>query len=548
MLFPVDHFWLYVVAPGIGALALFCLLISICCLRRKKRSKTSGSSNTSNRSINSPNISLGGGGSRRAGGGSRTGTLELSSLLPRKSSATRATEYSISSIRFLEELGEGAFGKVYRGELVMPQGAVIPIAIKTLKEDATSKTRNDFQREADLMTDLQHPNIVCLLGVCFRDEPLSMLFEFMSEGDLHEFLISHSPRSDIPQNHPTGGHGKKVLDLNDFLHISTQIAAGMEYLSSHHYVHRDLAARNCLVGDHLTVKISDFGLSRDIYASDYYRVQSKSLLPVRWMPPESILYGKFTSESDIWSFGVVLWEVFSFGHQPYYGYSNQEVIDMIRSRHLLPCPEDCPPHIYSLMVETWHELPNKRPSFAELHTRLRNWKAVYSNPSSAIPSNTSGDSQSMKSGTSSSQHHNFGHHSRPPHFPPPPMGQSQMGNRLTGSPYPVTQPNTPNIPISTHYSSQPIKGATPTGQALHVNIPAPPVGHNFTNMNHHHIQQHFFSNQPTASPQTGTPFILNQHHFTGPAGTNEPQHFSRPNSSAAGPNRNGPNGNYRGYH
>lgn len=536
-LFSVDHFWLYVVAPGIGAISLFCLLISICCLRWKKRAKTA--SNASSRSINSPNISLAG--SRRAGGGSRTGTLELSSLLPRKSSATRATEYSISSIRFLEELGEGAFGKVYRGELVMPQGAVIPIAIKTLKEDATNRTRSDFQREADLMTDLQHPNIVCLLGVCFRDEPLSMLFEFMSEGDLHEFLISQSPRSDIPVSHNSshGVHGKKSLDLNDFLHISTQIAAGMEYLSSHHYVHRDLAARNCLVGDHLTVKISDFGLSRDIYASDYYRVQSKSLLPVRWMPPESILYGKFTSESDIWSFGVVLWEVFSYGHQPYYGYSNQEVIEMIRSRHLLPCPEDCPPHIYSLMVETWHELPNKRPSFAELHTRLRNWKAVYSNPSSAIQSNMSGDTQSMISGNSSSQHYNFGRNPRAPtNLPPPPMGPSQQ--------HPNQAPNI--IPLSSHYSSQPIKGATPTGQPLHVNIPAPPVGHNFTNMNHHHIQQHFFSNQPTASPQTGTAFILNQHHFAGSSNGKDPQQFTRPNSSAANSNRNGPNGNYRGYH
>ena len=241
-------------------------------------------------------------------GNGPNGSVELSSLLPRK--AQRAIEYSLSSIRFIEELGEGAFGKVYRGELVMPQGAVLPIAIKTLKEDATNKTKGDFQREADLMADLQHPNIVCLLGVCFREEPMSMLFEFMSEGDLHEFLLKHSPRTDMPP--PPNALVRKVLDIQDFLHISTQIAAGMEYLSNHHYVHRDLAARNCLVGDHLTVKISDFGLSRDIYAADYYRVQSKSLLPVRWMPPESILYGKFTSESDVWSFGVVLWEVINF--------------------------------------------------------------------------------------------------------------------------------------------------------------------------------------------------------------------------------------------
>jgi len=143
----------------------------------------------------------------------------------------------------------------------------------------------------------------------------------------------------------------------------------MEYLASHHYVHRDLAARNCLVGDNLSVKISDFGLSRDVYAADYYRIQSKSLLPVRWMPPEGILYGKFTTASDVWSFGVVLWEIYSYGLQPYYGYSNQEVIEMIRSRQLLPCPEDCPSRMYAFMVECWHEVPTRRPSFAEIHSR-----------------------------------------------------------------------------------------------------------------------------------------------------------------------------------
>lgn len=105
------------------------------------------------------------------------------------------------------------------------------------------------------------------------------------------------------------------------------------------------------------------------YFCFFFRVQSKSLLPVRWMPPESILYGKFTTESDVWSYGVVLWEIYSYGLQPYYGYNNQEVIDMIRSRQLLPCPEDCPSRVYSLMVECWHEVPSRRPHFPELHAR-----------------------------------------------------------------------------------------------------------------------------------------------------------------------------------
>lgn len=187
----------------------------------------------------------------------------------------------MQSIRFAQELGEGAFGKVYRGELLMTNGGplVVPIAIKTLKENSSMKTKQDFRREADLMAELQHPNIVCLLGVCFGEEPMCMLFEYMRKGDLHEYLVQHGPGNFV--NGDSSVDPNEMLELQDCLHMATQIAAGMEYLANHHYVHRDLAARNCLVGEHLTVKISDFGLSRDIYSSDYYRVQSKSLLPVR---------------------------------------------------------------------------------------------------------------------------------------------------------------------------------------------------------------------------------------------------------------------------
>ncbi|XP_048480663.1 tyrosine-protein kinase transmembrane receptor Ror [Plutella xylostella] len=278
----------------------------------------------------------------------------------RGNGALRVPQYSLSQIKFLEELGEGAFGKVYKGALKM-NGETQYVAVKALKENASAKTQSDFRREIDLISELRHDNIVCIVGVALREEPLCMLFEFMARGDLHEFLMGRAPPA---------GKGLPALRL---LNISYNIAAGMHYLASHHYVHRDLAARNCLVSDDFVVKISDFGLSRDIYSSDYYRVQSKSLLPVRWMPPESILYGKFTTESDIWSYGVVLWEIYSYGLQPYYGYSNQEVISMVRGGELLAPPAACPRAVYALMRECWGHAPPRRPKFDEIVARLQSW-------------------------------------------------------------------------------------------------------------------------------------------------------------------------------
>lgn len=236
----------------------------------------------------------------------------------RGNAAVRVPQYRLHHVKFVEELGEGAFGKVYKGELTQPNGEKIFVAVKALKENASVKTQADFRREIELISDLKHDNIVCILGVVLKEEPLCMLFEYMAQGDLHEFLIANAPIDTNNMCTPSSSVASTTsngLSQLQFLHISMQICDGMEYLASHHYVHRDLAARNCLVGDELTVKISDFGLSRDIYSSDYYRVQSKSLLPVRWMPSESILYGKFTTESDVWSFGVVLWEIYSYGLQ-----------------------------------------------------------------------------------------------------------------------------------------------------------------------------------------------------------------------------------------
>ncbi|XP_015211159.1 inactive tyrosine-protein kinase transmembrane receptor ROR1 [Lepisosteus oculatus] len=300
---------------------------------------------------------------------------------------SKAKELPLSAVRFMEELGECTFGKIYKGHLYLPgMDHAQLVAIKTLKDYSNPQLWGEFQQEASLMSELHHHNMVCLLGVVTQEQPICMLFEFLNQGDLHEFLIMRSPHSDVGCSSDEDGTVRSSLDHGDFLHVAIQIAAGMEYLASHFFVHKDLAARNILVGEQLQVKISDLGLSREIYASDYYRVQPKSLLPIRWMPPEAIVYGKFSTDSDIWSFGVVLWEIFSFGLQPYYGFSNQEVIEMVRKRQLLPCPEDCPPRMYGLMTECWQENPSRRPRFKDIHTRMRTWEGISSHASSTTPS------------------------------------------------------------------------------------------------------------------------------------------------------------------
>ncbi|XP_042191305.1 inactive tyrosine-protein kinase transmembrane receptor ROR1 [Callorhinchus milii] len=340
---------------------------------------------------------------------------------------SKAKELPLSAVRFMEELGECAFGKIYKGHLYLPgmEHAQL-LAIKTLKEYGNPQLWADFQQEASLMAELHHPNVVCLLGVVTQEQPVCLLFEYLSLGDLHEFLIMRSPHSDIGCSSDEDGTVRSGLDHADFLHISIQIAAGMDYLAGRYFVHKDLAARNIIVGEQLRVKISDLGLSREIYAADYFRVQNKSLLPIRWMPPEAILYGKFSTDSDVWSFGVVLWEIFSFGLQPYYGFSNQEVIEMVRKRQVLPCPEDCPPRMYELMAETWHEMPARRPHFKDLHARLRSWEGLSSHTSSTTPSG--GNATTQTTSLSASPVSNLSAARFPVHiYQPTGLTQTQVG-------------------------------------------------------------------------------------------------------------------------
>eukprot|EP00063_Salmo_salar_P041372 XP_014016207.1 PREDICTED: BDNF/NT-3 growth factors receptor-like isoform X2 [Salmo salar] len=269
------------------------------------------------------------------------------------------------------ELGEGAFGKVFLAECynLSPELDKILVAVKTLKE-ASENARKDFHREAELLTNLQHEHIVTFYGVCVESDPLIMVFEYMKHGDLNKFLRAHGPDSvmmgDGPTNRPV------ELTQSQMLHIAQQIAAGMVYLASQHFVHRDLATRNCLVGENLLVKIGDFGMSRDVYSTDYYRVGGHTMLPIRWMPPESIMYRKFTTESDVWSLGVVLWEIFTYGKQPWYQLSNNEVIECITQGRVLQRPRTCPKEVYDLMLGCWQREPHMRHHIKEIHSLLLN--------------------------------------------------------------------------------------------------------------------------------------------------------------------------------
>ncbi|CAH1130539.1 unnamed protein product [Ceutorhynchus assimilis] len=269
------------------------------------------------------------------------------------------------TLKFLNELGEGCFGKVFKGELLRDTDNKLDIvAIKVLKESATKEAEEDFFREVDIMSTFQHPNILSFVGVVLREgtscgtiNPM-MVFEYMEHGDLAEVLRSQHRMS---SGSSTGN--SPVLSAADLLSVALQIACGMEYLAAQRFVHRDLACRNCLVAEGPVVKIADFGMSRDVYTCDYYKIGGSRLLPVRWMSPESVVYGRFTLESDIWSYGVILWEIYSFGKQPYYGHSNEEVVKLILDGIMLIPPEDCPALICELMKNCWKTEPKHRATF-----------------------------------------------------------------------------------------------------------------------------------------------------------------------------------------
>ncbi|XP_013386486.1 leukocyte tyrosine kinase receptor isoform X2 [Lingula anatina] len=268
-------------------------------------------------------------------------------------------------LKLVRALGQGAFGEVYQGNLSNASRGSrdIPVAVKTLPSLCTDQAEMDFLMEAMIMSKFHHPNIVRFIGVCFDKHPRFIVLELLEGGDLKTFLREARPK----QN-----EAPKVSML-DLLKLAIDVAKGCHHLEEHHFIHRDIAARNCLLTSKdadRVAKIADFGMARDIYRADYYRKGGKAMLPVKWMPPEAFLDGIFTSKTDVWSFGILLWELFSLGYMPYTGRGNQDVMQLVTSGGRMDPPENCPPSVYAIMVQCWHGVPEMRPNFESIIHQL----------------------------------------------------------------------------------------------------------------------------------------------------------------------------------
>uniref|UniRef100_A0A6Q2XU14 receptor protein-tyrosine kinase n=1 Tax=Esox lucius TaxID=8010 RepID=A0A6Q2XU14_ESOLU len=262
-------------------------------------------------------------------------------------------------------LGEGEFGSVMEGSLIQEE-SVLKVAVKTMKiAICTRSEMEDFLREAACMKEFDHQNVMRLLGVCLQTvesegypSPVVIL-PYMKHGDLHSYLL-YSRLGDCPVYLPSHMLVKFMMD----------IAKGMEYLSCKNFIHRDLAARNCMLNENMNVCVADFGLSKKIYNGDYYRQGRISKMPVKWIAIESLADRVYTTKSDVWSFGVTMWEIATRGQTPYPGVENSEIYDYLRQGNRLKQPPDCLDSIYAMMFSCWLLSPKDRPQFETLRREL----------------------------------------------------------------------------------------------------------------------------------------------------------------------------------
>ncbi|VIO96015.1 protein-tyrosine kinase, putative [Brugia malayi] len=250
------------------------------------------------------------------------------------------------SIRLVRQIGAGQFGEVWEGRW----NHSTPVAVKMLKSGTTDP--NDFLSEAQIMKKLRHPKLLQLYAVCTKDEPILIITELMDQNLLH-FLQ---------------GRGRNCA-VGQLVDIAAQIASGMSYLEEKNFIHRDLAARNILMSHTLCVKIADFGLARLIRENEY-EARVGARFPIKWTAPEAASYNRFTVKSDVWSFGILLTELVTYGRLPYPGMTNAEVLQQVDNGYRMACPVGCPVALYDIMLQCWHKEPEKRPTFETLQWKL----------------------------------------------------------------------------------------------------------------------------------------------------------------------------------
>ncbi|XP_053359503.1 fibroblast growth factor receptor 1-A isoform X3 [Clarias gariepinus] len=280
-------------------------------------------------------------------------------------------------------LGEGCFGQVVMGEVLGMDkdkpNRVTKVAVKMLKSDATEKDLSDLISEMEMMKIIgKHKNIINLLGACTQDGPLYVIVEYASKGNLREYLRARRPPGMEycynPDQVPV-----ETVSIKDLVSCAYQVARGMEYLASKKCIHRDLAARNVLVTDDNVMKIADFGLARDIHHIDYYKKTTNGRLPVKWMAPEALFDRIYTHQSDVWSFGVLLWEIFTLGGSPYPGVPVEELFKLLKEGHRMDRPSTCTHELYMMMRDCWHAVPSQRPTFKQLVEDLDRTLSMTSN-------------------------------------------------------------------------------------------------------------------------------------------------------------------------
>ncbi|XP_043423535.1 tyrosine-protein kinase ABL2 isoform X7 [Prionailurus viverrinus] len=255
-------------------------------------------------------------------------------------------EMERTDITMKHKLGGGQYGEVYVG---VWKKYSLTVAVKTLKEDTMEV--EEFLKEAAVMKEIKHPNLVQLLGVCTLEPPFYIVTEYMPYGNLLDYLRECN---------------RDEVTAVVLLYMATQISSAMEYLEKKNFIHRDLAARNCLVGENHVVKVADFGLSR-LMTGDTYTAHAGAKFPIKWTAPESLAYNTFSIKSDVWAFGVLLWEIATYGMSPYPGIDLSQVYDLLEKGYRMEQPEGCPPKVYELMRACWKWSPADRPSFAETH-------------------------------------------------------------------------------------------------------------------------------------------------------------------------------------